>query len=268
VRNKKAAVEQAAASGDSSKIGKDLLTLMCMRHSLHTCFQLILSIVQSNAATDLPLESRLSEDDLLNNVNTFMFAGSDTSSLAMSWTLLLLAQNPATQQQLRAEMTSVAPSTSYADLTEDEIQSLYATIADLPFLNNVVRESARLIPPVHSSLRVATKDDIVPTQFPVRLRNGSTQNAVHIPKGSFVHVGIEAFNLDKGFWGDDAWEFMSVGLLSRQAPAYILHSPDRWDALPDAVKDLPGIFSNTLTFSAGQRVSKFLIWFYNPNIPL
>jgi hypothetical protein len=31
-------------------------------------------------------------------------------------------------------------------------------------------------------------------------------------------------------------------------------SPDRWDNLPEAVKSLPGLYANTLTFSAGPRV--------------
>jgi hypothetical protein len=32
------------------------------------------------------------------------------------------------------------------------------------------------------------------------------------------------------------------------------HSPDRWDALPEAVAAQPGLFSNILTFSASPRV--------------
>jgi hypothetical protein len=32
------------------------------------------------------------------------------------------------------------------------------------------------------------------------------------------------------------------------------HSPDRWDNLPEAVNSLPGLYANTLTFSAGPRV--------------
>ncbi len=34
----------------------------------------------------------------------------------------------------------------------------------------------------------------------------------------------------------------------------LLPSPDRWDNLPEAVKSLPGVYANTLTFSAGPRV--------------
>ena len=37
----------------------------------------------------------------------------------------------------------------------------------------------------------------------------------------------------------------------------LLLSPDRWDNLPEAVKSLPGVYANTLTFSAGPRVRHF-----------
>jgi len=141
-----------------------------------------------------------------------MFAGSDTSSLSLTWTLLLLAQNPTVQKRLRAELLSIAPSSSgnLRNLTEDEIQSLYEILSNLPYLHNVTRESLRLIPPVHSSIRVATHDDEVPTMYPVYKRNGTIaegQRSVVVPKGSFVHVAVEGFNLDKAIWGPDAWEF-------------------------------------------------------------
>jgi hypothetical protein len=32
-------------------------------------------------------------------------------------------------------------------------------------------------------------------------------------------------------------------------------SPDRWDNLPEPVKDQPGMWANIMTFSAGPRVS-------------
>ena len=33
-----------------------------------------------------------------------------------------------------------------------------------------------------------------------------------------------------------------------------LRRPDRWNNLPEAVASLPGLYANTLTFSAGPRV--------------
>ncbi|KAF9478642.1 cytochrome-450 hydroxylase [Pholiota conissans] len=225
IQEKKAKIEQGLKSG-VPYAGKDLLSLL----------------LKSNVATDLPEDQRISDEDILNNINTFMFAGSDTSSLSLTWTLLLLAQNPAMQDRLRAELFSVySPSSSgtLADLTEDEIHSLHSAISNLPYLHNVVRECIRLIPPVHSSIRVATEDDEIPTSSPVYGRDGrpTEKRSVTVPKGSFVHVAVEGFNLDKSFWGEDAWEFQ----------------PDRWDNLPDKASQLPGLFSNTLTFSAGPR---------------
>jgi cytochrome P450 len=169
--------------------------------------------VKSNASVDLPPEQRISDEDILHNINTFMFAGSDTTSLALTWTLVLLAQHPAIQHRLRMELLAVRPVTPLAALTSEEMQSLHETLAGLPFLHNVVRESFRLIPPIHSSIRVATQDDDVPTSSPVyvRKRDGSgyekRRQAVRVPKGSFVHISVEGLHLDKEFWGEDAWEF-------------------------------------------------------------
>lgn len=225
VQEKKRKIMEGEKSG-SAYAGKDLLSLL----------------LKSNVAVDLPPSQRISDEDILHNINTFMFAGSDTTSLALTWTLLLLAEHPSLQTRLRDELLSIAPS-SEIQLTPDEIESLHNTLAGLPFLHNVSRESLRLIPPVHSSLRVATQDDEVPTSYPVHIEkaDGSVVveegRSISVPKGSFVHVPVEAFNLDKEMWGEDAWEF----------------NPDRWDNLPEAALAQPGLFSNLLTFSAGPR---------------
>ncbi|KAF9566823.1 cytochrome-450 hydroxylase [Agrocybe pediades] len=225
IQEKKEKIVEGIRSG-SHYAGKDLLSLL----------------LKSNMATDLPADQRISDTDILHNINTFMFAGSDTSSLSLTWTLLLLAENPAIQDRLRAELSSVAPiSGDGSQLSEEDIHSLYSAVSDLPLLHNVVRESIRLIPPVHSSIRVATQDDEIPVSYPVKDRHGNVlhnKTSITVPRGSFVHVAVEGFNLDKSFWGADAWEFV----------------PDRWDHLDELdTLELPGLFSNTLTFSAGPR---------------
>ncbi|KAF7336330.1 Cytochrome P450 [Mycena venus] len=195
IQEKKQKIAEGEKSGDSYD-GKDLLTLL----------------LKSNTAADLPPEHRISDDDILNNINTFMFAGSDTSSLSLTWTLLLLAQNPGIQDQLRTELLSVAQEfpRDLSELSEDQIQSLHSALSGLPFLHNVTRESLRLIPPVHSTLRVATQNNEIPTLYPVASRSGTVNETKHsfiVPKGTFVHLSIEAFNLDRAVWGEDAWEF-------------------------------------------------------------
>lgn len=127
---------------------------------------------------------------------------------------------PELQTRLREELLSVTPTAPLETLTREEVSSLYATIAELPYLENVVRESLRLIPPVHSSIRVAVRDDDVPTSTPVKLtmRDGRVveSRTIRVPKGSFVHVPVEGFNLDREVWGPDAWSFKCVLLCVSQ----------------------------------------------------
>ncbi|KAG2125996.1 cytochrome P450 [Suillus clintonianus] len=129
--------------------------------------------VKSNIATDLPPDQRISNEDILHNINTFMFAGSDTTSLALTWTFLLLARHPGLQTRLRTEPLSIVPTTPISRLSPEEIESLHNTLQNLPYLNNICRESLRLIPPVHSSLRVATQVDEIPVPYYVRLSDGT-----------------------------------------------------------------------------------------------
>lgn len=138
----------------------------------------------------------------MDQMNTFFFAGSDTTSLGIGYTLMLLAKYPEIQTRLRDEILASHPP------AEDEVDSFdFSVIDNLPFLDNVCKESLRIIAPVHSSLRAALKDDVIPTENPVKMNDGSIVHGVPIRKGQFVHVPIEGFNLDKSIWGPDAWSF-------------------------------------------------------------
>jgi cytochrome P450 len=154
-------------------------------------------IVKSNVATDLPLEQRISDEDILHNINTFIFAGSDSTSLAVTWTLFLLARHPRIQDRLRAELLGMARP---KNLGEEALLAHYQELAVSPLLDKVCRESLRVVPPVHSSLRVATQDDVLPVS--------NDGEDIQIRKGTFVHVPIEAMNLDREIWGKDAWAFV------------------------------------------------------------
>ncbi|KAJ7262271.1 cytochrome P450 [Mycena haematopus] len=153
IQEKKQKLSEGEKSGDPYD-GKDLLTLL----------------LKSNAAADLQPEQRISDDDILNNINTFMFAGSDTSSLSMTG-----------PYRLRAELLSVAREfpRDLSELTEDQVHALHTALSGLPFLHNVTRESC------------------IPTMYPVHNRDGTTRHSFIIPKGTVVHLSVEAFNLDK-----------------------------------------------------------------------
>ncbi|KAG5643591.1 hypothetical protein DXG03_000599 [Asterophora parasitica] len=125
----------ARTQGSEPLSGKDILSLLSR----------FFKPVKSNSAIDLPAEDRISDEDILNSISTFMCAGADTSSLTVTWTLLLLAENPEVQTRLRAELLAVAPKDGVESLTHEEIASLYDNTANLPYLHNVCRESLREI---------------------------------------------------------------------------------------------------------------------------
>ena len=85
------------------------------------------------------------------------------------------------------------------NLGDEAVLAHYQELAVSPLLDKVCRESLRIVPPVHSSLRVATEDDVLPV---------SNGEGIHLRKGTIVHVPIEAMNLDREIWGKDAWSFM------------------------------------------------------------
>ncbi|KAJ7456460.1 cytochrome P450 [Mycena latifolia] len=206
----------------------------------------ILSLLIKSNLSNEP-SARLSDTELLDQLSSFLFAGSDSTALTITWCLYLLSQYPDVQTRLRAEImftpafsdaaTSKRNSTSSVSSTSSVMQ---ADIIDaLPFLDAVVRETLRVIPPVHGTVRVATTDDLIPISHPVVLRNGKIiheNEHIRIRKGSFVHIPLEGINLSEDIWGSDAREF----------------NPDRWTCLPAGAKppSFPGV-ANVMSFSFG-----------------
>lgn len=94
---------------------------------------------------------RMSPTDLLHNMQFFIVAGHETTALALSWSLLLLALNPAIQERARKEAQDV--------LGENpaEARHLEAT----PFIRQVLEEAMRLYPPVGMLARnVRERDEL------------------------------------------------------------------------------------------------------------
>lgn len=71
---------------------------------------------------------------------TFLAAGHETTSVAISWALYLLAQHPDEQNLLREELVNAFPDKLNFNPTFDVINSL-------EYLNCIAKETLRLIPP-------------------------------------------------------------------------------------------------------------------------
>ncbi len=81
------------------------------------------------------------DEEMVDQVATFILAGHETTAASLAWTLWLLASHPEVQARAAAEAQAFAADPSYARMD------------GLPFLRDVCRESLRLYPPVPMIVR-------------------------------------------------------------------------------------------------------------------
>ncbi|KAJ7852690.1 cytochrome P450 [Mycena olivaceomarginata] len=228
----KFAVLGRASQKTMSRIGREILrgtkTDMAESGTFETGRgrDLLSLLVRANTAKDVPENQRLSENEVLAQVPTFLAAGHETTSTGTTWALFALTQNIPAQTRLRAELLGVETETP----AMDELNAL-------PYLDCVVREALRLNPPVVSTSRVATQDDVVPLDTPWTDAHGVVHETLGVTKGQNVIIPILAMNRDKTIWGPDATEFI----------------PERWESETPISNNLPGVWGQTLTFLGGPR---------------
>ncbi|KAI0920485.1 hypothetical protein AcW1_002208 [Taiwanofungus camphoratus] len=192
---------------------------------LHTR-DLLTLLIKANMATDIPESQRLSDKDMLAQIPTFLVAGHETTSNGTTWCLFALSQAPDVQQKLREELWSVPTENP----TMDELMAL-------PYLDAVIRETLRVHSPVPNTIRIAMQDDIIPLDKPYTDVHGQVHDNIKVKKDSMIFIPILVMNRSKALWGDDAHEFR----------------PERWEALPEAVQSIPGVWGNMLSFLGGPR---------------
>ncbi|KAF9255031.1 cytochrome P450 [Marasmius fiardii PR-910] len=172
-------------------------------------------LVKSNMGEGIPSTKRMTDEDVIAQVPTFLAAGYESTTVAMTTALLALMDHPDVQVRLRTELLGVSADTPSMD-----------QLNELPYLDAFVKEVLRLYPPVPVTSRTALKDDVIPLW-------GESYRTIKVKKGTNIAMSIVSVNRDKELWGEDAEDFR----------------PERWSRnLPDAV---PGIWGNTMTFFGG-----------------
>ncbi len=89
------------------------------------------------AARDPETGRRMSDAEVVNNLLTFIAAGHETTAVALTWTLWLLAKDQAAQQRVFDEVTDIAGGGAMTAAHVDR----------LSFCRQVISESMRLFPP-------------------------------------------------------------------------------------------------------------------------
>ncbi|KAJ7075216.1 cytochrome P450 [Mycena belliarum] len=181
-------------------------------------------LVRANTSKEVPMHQRLSDEDVLAQVPTFLVAGHETTSTALTWALFALTQNMKAQTRLREELISIDTETP----TLDELNNL-------PYLDCVVRETLRVYAPVPTTERVAFADDIIPLAKPYTDTQGNIHNTLRIPKDTMIIIPLLTLNRDPTIWGADAKEFI----------------PERWES--PLSTSIPGVYGNMFTFLGGPR---------------
>ena len=120
----------------------------------------------------------LTDQEIQDEVDTFMFEGHDTTTSGMCWTLYCLAKHPEHQEKVREEVRSVLMGREWLE---------YDDLKELKYTQWCIKEAMRLYPPVIFIAREATEN------FEL--------DGHHIPKG--MRIGINIRNIHRN---SDTWE--------------------------------------------------------------
>ncbi|KAL6591540.1 hypothetical protein ACP70R_050043 [Stipagrostis hirtigluma subsp. patula] len=155
----------------------------------------LLSLLLAGSEAAAGAERKLTSRELVDECKTFFFGGHETTALALSWTLLMLAAHPEWQEALREEVLSAAGDDEGAPLDA-------AKLGRLTKMGWVMNEVLRLYPPSPNVQRQAVED--VEAASP---DGGKTTATVTIPRGTNMWVDVVAMHHDAALWGEDAHEF-------------------------------------------------------------
>lgn len=172
---------------EHNSAGKDIIALMA----------------RENKKLEASGEAGLSFETMRDQIMTFLGAGHDTTATAVAWTLHLLSTHLDVQTRLREEIRAHLPFL-FDPTSRFDIANLATADADqLPYLQNVCRESLRYIPPIPMTVRQSINRDVIA--------------GYAIPGGTSVYMFSNAINRLPAYWGPTADVF----------------DPDRWDDLPE-----------------------------------
>ncbi|GLJ53564.1 hypothetical protein SUGI_1142600 [Cryptomeria japonica] len=141
------------------------------------------------------VEDQGSYDDFVRDiVISFVLAGRDTSSAALTWFFWLLSSHPEVEQRINLEITSVLAGREAVNHEEGEMVFSFEELKDMKYLHACICESMRLYPPVPSDSKEALQDVVLP-------------DGTVVCKGVRVIYHPHAMGRMQSIWGTDCLEF-------------------------------------------------------------
>ncbi|XP_047986328.1 cytochrome P450 4d2-like isoform X2 [Leguminivora glycinivorella] len=146
--------------------------------------------------------SQLSDHELAEEAMVISVAGTDTSAVAASFTVLMLSRHPEIQDRVYEELCEVLGD-SNRDVTAEDLPRL-------KYLEAVIKETLRLYPPVPIIVRSVEQDTELPS-------------GLTLVKGVGIVINIWAMHRNPRYWGQDADMFRPERFLGAlQHPAQFM----------------------------------------------
>ncbi|KAE8698183.1 subtilase family protein [Hibiscus syriacus] len=144
----------------------------------------LLGLLMEGSHADGGAGKSLTTRELIDECKTFFFGGHETTALALTWTLLVLALYPQWQDQLREEIREMIGDDGEIDFTR---------LSSLKKMEWVMKEVLRLYSPAPNAQRQAREDIKV--------------DDLIIPNGTNIWIDVVGMHHDPALWGDDVNEF-------------------------------------------------------------
>ncbi|WP_280441615.1 cytochrome P450 [Nocardia brasiliensis] len=123
--------------------------LIGQRHAdPHDHGDLLSALIDARDPASPAAEARLSDEELIDQVFTFLFAGAETSASTLAWALYLVARNPRVEEQLHEEV----------DQALTDATARYDDLPNLSVVNRIITETLRLYPAGWLLTRVISAD--------------------------------------------------------------------------------------------------------------
>ncbi|KAI0713469.1 PAH-inducible cytochrome P450 monooxygenase PC-PAH 4 [Earliella scabrosa] len=173
-------------------------------------------LIKANSSADP--KTRLSDQELMAQMETMTFAGHETTSSTLTFLLYELARNPDYQDRMRKEIQAlrarvIERGSESSDLTMEELDSLVLTMnaikarsISLSYAKQqlTLYETLRFHSIVPQLPRVAAKDDVLPLAYPIVSTTGETLTEIPIKSGQVVFTSFAAYHRLTEVWGADA----------------------------------------------------------------
>ncbi len=144
----------------------------------------------------------LTDLEIRDEVDTFMFEGHDTTTSGMCWTLYCLAKHPEAQEKVREEVRGVLQGRNNLD---------YDDLKELKYTQWAIKEAMRLYPPVFFIFRESD--------------GGLVLNGRKMPKGMSIGISIRQIHRHPDTWENpteyDPLRFHPSNCEGRDPYAYI-----------------------------------------------